>query len=267
MKKILLPALLFLLFASIIIINGVLPILSTIMRIDLPTPSQYHYLIIIFSYLVVIATLLLEKNDLNFYNFDRPSLLLLVFVGLIRINLRVPNEALYKAIVGVLGLALFIIVIVKWKKIPKTSIRWVILGVLSCAFAIPIAFVESAQVEKYIISSGLYEEKFFSYMIQNLLFNLSFVAPFEEITVRGVLWGQLRKWQLGENKIFWVQGIFFWLLHFGQISYPTTFFITLLVSILIFSLLVRYSRQIFPSIVSHTLLNTSIPILVMFYTR
>ena len=100
------------------------------------------------------------------------------------------------------------------------------------------------------------------YGVRNFFFTLSFISPFEEIITRGVFWGQLRKWNFDENKIFWLQAVLFWFLHGWQISTPISFFITLPIITLIFSLLVRNSKQLFPSIVSHTLIDTLGPIIV-----
>ena len=87
----------------------------------------------------------------------------------------------------------------------------------------------------------------------------------EEITYRGVLWGQLRKWNIGDANIFWLQVIPFWLMHFDQLFSPTSLWI--LFGGIIFSLLVRYSKQTFPAIIAHTLINLLIPILVMVFSQ
>lgn len=265
MKKHIIPITLFLLFGSVIFINGLLPLISMILHLDFKFPTQYSYSIIIFSYLTVITTLLLEKDNLDTFNLDRASLLILVLVGLVRSNLLVPNETLYKIVIGIISSVLFLICIVEWEKIPKSSARWAILGVLVCVLTIPVALVEITQVEKYLVSNRMYEEKFIIYAIKNFMFQLSFIGPFEEITYRGILWGQLRKWNISENKIFWIQAISFWLMHFDQVFTISSLMILFLG--LTFSLLARYSKQTFPSIIAHTLTNVLIPILVMVFTR
>jgi membrane protease YdiL (CAAX protease family) len=267
MKKNILPFLLFVLFGLTFFINGPLPVLGFFLHYDTAVLSQSTYFVTIFCYICIIATLLLEKDNLTTFNFDRSSLIILITVGFIRSNLHVPNEALYKILIVVLSLSLFAIGITMWTKVPKTNINWVFWGILSCALIIPLAFIESAQVAKYVDSNRVYEGNFIGTAIKNFLFNLSFVAPFEEITVRGILWGLLRKWNFDEKKIFWLQGIYFWLSHFNQIFTPITFFITLPIFILTFSLLTKYSKQIFPSITAHTLMNTLIPIFVMIYSK
>ena len=164
-----------------------------------------------------------------------------------------------------LGLSLLIVCAVNWKKIPQTNLRWAIIGLLSCALVIPLAFIESHLVEKYASSSILYQTKFFSYATQNFLYTTSFVAPYEEIMVRGILWGQLRRWNIPDSRIIWIQGFLFWFLHFWQILTPVTFFLTIPALTLIVSLLVKYSRQLFPSFIAHTLINFLSPILISFF--
>jgi membrane protease YdiL (CAAX protease family) len=263
-KKTVIPITLFLLFGSVIVVN-LLPLLSFFLHFDTKDLSQYGYLVTIFSYLSVIATLLLEKDNLATFNLDRLSVLILVVVGFIRINIHVPNELLYKTVIGVLSLVLFFICLVEWKKIPPSNTRWAIIGFLVCVIAVPIAWVEMTQVDKYIVSNRLYEERFVVTVIRNLINQFSFIAPFEEITIRGILWGQLRKWNIGENKIFWQQLILYWLMHFLQL-FTISFLLVLFLGIA-FSLLVRYSKQTFPSIIAHALTNLLVPIFVMIFSR
>jgi membrane protease YdiL (CAAX protease family) len=264
-KKALIPITLILLFGSLIFINGILPLLSAFQFVDFKFPTQYSYLIIIFSYISVIATLFLEKDNLATFNLDRPSLLVLFLAGFVRVNIGVPNETVYKIVIGVLGVIIFLFCIIEWKKIPKPSGRWLMVGIFACLIAIPIAISEKTQIEKYLVSNSLFEEKFIGYFIRNFIDQISFIAPFEEITYRGVLWGQLRKWNISDAKIFWIQVIPFWLTHFDQLFSPTSLWI--LFGSIIFSLLVRYSKQTFPSIVAHTLINLLVPILVMVFSR
>ncbi len=268
MKKTIIPSLLFVLFATTFFMNGPLTIMINFLHYDPAVWYQFSYLVVFVSYICVIATMLLEKDCLATFNFDRSALVIFILAGFFRPNFHVPNENLYKTSVGILSLVLLGIVVMLWAKLPKSNINWIVLGVLSCVLVIPIALIESTQVAKYIDSNRLYEEKFISYLITNLLVNLFTVAPFEELTIRGILWGLLRKRNFSENKIVWVQGIFFWTIHFQQaFTSPLSFFITIPIGVIVYSLLTRYSKQIFPSIVSHTLLNTLISPFVMFYSR
>lgn len=263
MRKVIIPLALFVVLVSDHIINFWLPLVNEVLKLNLDFPGQYSYLITIFTYLAVLAVLLLEKDNLSVFNFDRPSLLILAFFGVVRVNLFVPNESWYKTIIAIISLTIFLICIVQWRKVPGASVRWAMIGVFVSSIAIPIALIEMFQVEKY--AQTMYEKNFTGTLIRNLIFQLSFIAPFEEITYRGILWGQLRKWNISENKVFWIQVIPFWLMHFNQIFTISSPLI--LLGGVIFSLLTRHSKQIFPSIIAHTLSNLLIPIFVWIFLR
>jgi len=64
------------------------------------------------------------------------------------------------------------------------------------------------------------KQGFFWNASRNILFDLYFVAPFEEIIYRGFLMGTITKWGLTEKKTFWVTMIVFWLIHIWE--YPST---------------------------------------------
>jgi len=189
-------------------------------------------------------------------------LLTLVLIAFVRPNLHITYEENYKNFIKLLGLFLLGVCVVYWKKIPQTSARWAFIGILSCGFVFLLALIESTVKEKYAYSNALYQTKFISYAIHNFLLNFSFVAPYEEIIIRCVLWGQLRKWDVDERKAIWVQGLLFWSFHIWQLATPITFLLGIPIAILIYSLLVKYSKQVFPSIISHTLINTLLPIVM-----
>lgn len=229
--------------------------------------SQYHYWVIIATYVCIIIAVYLNRQNLAIYNIDKLSLLIIILAGGIRIYLHTPNEVLYKNIIFVLSVILLGITTLYWKKIPNTNMRWFLVGLLSCVIVIPLTIVEFTQMEKYSSSNALYADHFSVYAIRNFLYNLTFVAPIEEIIFRSILWGEMRMRQFKEGTIFWSQGFFFLGMHFWQIFTPMTFFITLPVAIIVFSLLVKYSKQISPSIISHLLFNTLGPILVYIITK
>ena len=128
---------------------------------------------------------------------------------------------------------------------------------------IPLSIIESFQPNMYIEMKV--EPNLGFYLIRDVIYNLSFVAIMEELAFRGVLWGYLRGIGWKESKIFWAQAILFWLTHIWQIFNPITFFITIPIGTIIFSLLTRYSRQVFPSIIAHTIMNTAGPLLVYYF--
>ncbi|MBN2115753.1 MAG: CPBP family intramembrane metalloprotease [Anaerolineales bacterium] len=264
MKNIIAPMLLVLTIGILGFVNFIYPLFSIFSQGDSLDFNSYRYFFIIACYICVTFIVWTERENLASWNLDRLSLLVLVLFAVVRVNLQIPYEQNYKNLIIFLGLSLLAVCAVNWKKIPQTSMRWALIGLLSCVFVIPLAFIESQLLEKYATSSILYQTKFLSYAAQNLLYTASFVAPYEEIIIRGVFWGQLRRWNISDNRIVWIQGFLFWLLHPWQILTPVTFFLTLPALILILSSLVKYSKQLFPSLISHTLINFLSPILISF---
>ena len=104
-------------------------------------------------------------------------------------------------------------------------------------------------------------------VIRRAIYDLSYVAPIEEILFRGLLWGYLVRVGWKEDKVFWFQAVLFWISHISRIEYPVSFFITIPISTIVFSILVRYSKQLFPSIIAHTVLNTLVPIVLFLLVR
>jgi membrane protease YdiL (CAAX protease family) len=264
MKKHIIPVLLILLIVFIGYINYIYPINTTVQSGE-PSYGAFRYIVLIFSYILIIFTLLIEKENLEVFNIDNVTLLTLSLIGVVVVKLHVPYEEYYRATCKLLGVIVAIYSLLNWKRLPKTKLSWVLLGMLSCAIAFPLAFIQLTQIEK-LDSNNLFTTKPIVYVLSNFFFALTF-APFEELVIRGVLWGQLRKWNIGENNIIWLQGIIFWLLHGYQISTPISFFISLPIMTIVFSLLVKYSKQLFPSIVSHVLINTLGPLFVRAITR
>lgn len=266
MKKTIIPLLLSLLFTLIVFFNCV-SVLSWFFQIDASMIAHYRYFILTLSYFSILIVLLVERDNLELFNVDRLTLLILSLVGFVRVRLHFPGEEYYRDFSIGLGIALLGVCVLNWNKIPKTNMHWALIGIMSCALFVPLAFIESTQTERYLDSNILYSSNFLIYALRNFLYNVTFVSPFEEVLIRGIFWGQLRKWKLVDSKIFWLQGLLFWLLHFGQILTPITFFITIPILTMVFSILVKYSNQVFPSMISHTVSNTLVPILVYFISE
>ena len=261
-KKYIIPALLVLVYIFIGYANYIYPLIHAPEKSgDFSNPTFKYYLLVL-SYILILLTLLIEKDNLEVFNIDKFSIAMLPLLGIIRVKLHIPYEEYYRAVCNLFGLILFVYCLMNWRKLPKTKPNWILLGVLSSIIVFLLAFPESIQIEKYAHSNNMYAINPIIYGVRNFFFTITFVAPFEEIITRGIFWGQLRKWNIGENKIFWIQAVVFWLLHGWQIFTPISFFITLPIITIIYSLLVRNSKQLFPSIVSHTLINTLGPIIV-----
>jgi membrane protease YdiL (CAAX protease family) len=264
MKKTFFQLILFLLMGYLIFSNSLLPILSLFIKIHFNLGIS-HYIFVITSYFCIALVLWFEQNNLEEFNLDRISIFLLIIVGFTRSQFNIPMEIYFKIPIYLLNIGILISLILHYQKIPKTKWRWILIGLFSCLIIIPISLINSLQGQTdsdlSLIGNG-----FFVNFARNLVYSLSFVAPFEEIVIRGILWGQLRRWGWSINQVFWVQALIFWLLHIGQLfTMPLAFLITLPIMTLILSLLVRYSKQVFPSILVHTVANALGPLIVYFF--
>lgn len=239
--------------------------INVALSFGLPIPTdevQYLYVVLLYAFLSVFIGW--EVRNIKEFHFDRTSLILIILFGIVRSRLDIQNEEYYRILLFLFTLVLLVICYRSWQNIPKTRFRWVWIGLLFCVLLVPITWAESLQPEKYS-SLNFPPGDLGLVFLRRVLYNLSFVVLLEEIVFRGVLWGYLRRFGWTENSAFWGQAILFWLLHFWQIVNPITFFITIPLGTLAYSILVRYSKQILPSIILHTILNTVGPFIVYFY--
>jgi membrane protease YdiL (CAAX protease family) len=266
MKKFILPILLLIYIGIIVILNYIYPIINAFIHINY-NPFLFDYFLIIVSYLCVVALIWIENKNLEEFHIDRLSLVILIIFAFIRINYNVPYEIYFKVAIFILGSVLAILFIVNFRRIPQTKPRWILIGVLSCLLVIPFAYIDSLNP---VIKpdSAILTQSFIWNATLSAQGVLSFVSPYEELIYRSILWGQLRKWGWTNKKILLVQAILFWLVHFWEaFSNPFTFFILLPITILVTSLLVYYSKQIFPSILFHTACDALVVMIVRFFMR
>lgn len=222
----------------------------------------FKYKVVILTYLCVIIFVWFEQDELEYYNLDLVSLLILVFIGFFRSYLIFPGEIFFRLPIYILSLILAGLIIKLRKKIPQTNISWLIIGGCFCLLVIPLAYIELLQPVHYLPYQSNFGIIFDG--LAKFVYNLSFVAPFEEIAIRGLLWGQMRKWGWKEKSIFWIQAGLFWFLHIWKIGNTITFFVTIPITTLLVSFLVRYSRQLSPSILFHAFSNTFVGVIIYF---
>ena len=239
-------------------ISGITWLVGFLLPVDV-----FRYIKSILLYSCIALLLWGDREHLDQYNLDRTSILLIILGGVNRTLLNVPYAIIYRSIIIILAIAILFLSLRSWKYLLRTNWRWAGIGLISSLVVIPISFIESLQPEFY---SNLQISPSLSMVLsRRIIFELSFGALVEEMLFRGVLWGYLRGLNWKENKIFWTQGILFWIVHLHQITNPVTFFITVPISTIVFSLLARYSKQVLPSIIAHTVINTVGVILVYYY--
>ncbi len=262
MKRLLVPLLLGLTLIPLAATNLLVPLFPSLRAFSL----QWGYGVRILWYLCFVLLVALESADLETFHIDRLTVGIFIVIGVYRSEINVEGESLFQIALYVLSAVLLGVFITKWKSIPASRPRWFILVLLLSLFAIPLRYVEALQVGKYQ-NYHLFANDAALTFIRGVVYNLSFVAPFEEMIFRGILWGQLRRWAWSESRIFWTQALLFWIIHFWQISTPATLLITLPIVTLILSLLARYSRQLYPSILFHAIMNSLTPLLAYLALR
>lgn len=226
-------------------------------------PIGFRLITIILLYAFVATLLWWNSDEIESLHLDRATLILIVVNGVVRSKLGIQNEIFVKwALVIICGAILVAI----WKRrdcIPKPKWSWTLIGLILSLVVIPLSFIESLQPERYSdvniqqINVGLL-------LIRRFLTNLSFVAISEEVLFRGILWRYLQRLGWNDSRVFWCQAMLFWLTHIWEIGSPITFFITIPIGTLLFSLLTRFSKQLFPSILLHLLLDTIAPFIVYY---
>lgn len=229
--------------------------------------SSISYYMLFCTYLSLITLIALETENLSYYNIDRGTLGVALIFGLFRISRKgMEGEVFYQIATFVITLPLIYISIKNWQKIPSLNIGWALIGLLTCLLIPALIWLDSLDIRKYA-------QQTFSYSLELEIFrgiveNLSFTTIREEVLMRGLLLGYLKTRGWEENKGLMLQFFVFWLLHFWQIFYyPLSFLVGLPIVILILTLLVKYSKQIFPSLIFHTMLNSLDSILGVIFTR
>jgi membrane protease YdiL (CAAX protease family) len=261
MKKFITLALLFSEIGFAVILNYVLPFVHI--------NYDYYlcvYISVLISYLCIVVWVWAEDN-LEEFHIDRLSMVILIIFGLVRIdNVGIPSQIYFKIIIFILSIVLLMLFLKKYRRIPGIGPRWIAVSLLSCLLVIPLAFIYHLLKITPPANFMSLKQGFFWNASRNILFDLYFVAPFEEIIYRGFLWGQLRRWGLTEKKTFWVTMIVFWLIHIWEYpSTPYVFLILVPLTTLVFGALVYYSKRISTSIIPHTIYNALLVLIVQLF--
>jgi hypothetical protein len=264
MRKQIVPIIFFGMLCVTILNNYVLAPIGYLLHWESTTLNPIYYIPVIGSYLCIIFILWFDKENAVDYNIDRASAYLLVIMGIFRSNVGVSGEIIYRIIIIVLSIILLAAIRRGTAKLPGTNMRWIFVSIAFCSLVLPLSFIDSFSTGRYLAYTFT-PGTLLADISQKTFFSLSFVSLIEEVMYRAILWGYLRKQGWSENKIFWVQAILFWVIHFYQIGTPITFFIVNPIGILIMSYLVRRSRQVFPAIVFHTVENAILPFLALYF--
>jgi hypothetical protein len=264
MKNRFIPILLIIFIGVAVIVNFLYPILNVFIHLNYNS-LLFGYFSVLVSYVCVVALVWIENRNLGEFHIDRLTFVILIIFAFFRSNYNVPGEVYFRTAIFILGLVLAALFIVNFSRIPRTKPRWILIGAVTCLAVIPLAQIDSFN-PAIKPGSTLLTQSFFWSATQNAQGVLSFVSPYEELMYRSILWGLLERQGWKNNKIFLFQAILFWLMHFWEVlQTPFTFFTILPLTIIITSLLVYYSKQIFPSIIFHTACDTLVVMLARLY--
>lgn len=214
--------------------------------------------------LVLFLVVWKEIDHLADFHLDWLTMIIVVLFGSIfRKRTDVPYEIFFQILQWVLSLLLLWLIIQNRSKIPVTKIRWGFVGIVIALIAV-VPFAYLINITKYVVPPQQelpYPVGSIVYILGKVFQQFTYVSPIEEIIFRGLLIGYWVRSGWSTKKAFWGQAIFFWAIHLPSLFIlPVPLHIILPIDILIFTLLVWLSKQIFPSIIAHTILNVFQPV-------
>lgn len=223
------------------------------------TFSGLHQLSVVFMYLSASVFLHTEKELLNEFNIDRTGILLFIGSSLF---IWVELDREYYFIVVLLVIWMVISLINKWSIVKRTAWEstWHVVlytAIIVIASTTIMLFATSLDSAFFLTDDN----------IPNVLgvfaINFGLVAPTEEFLFRCILWGYLNCIGMQRRYSFVLQGVLFWLLHYKN-NAGLGLFISLPMAIFLYSFLAQKFKQLTPSIISHALYNTFLPIIWKF---
>lgn len=249
----------------VLLLVAVILILQTISLIEETNPNLIHadfpilgyltYFYATLMFLVFSVLIRLEFKNLAEFNIDKFVVITFILASIIRRPIGIPAEGFFLIMIGLTGIFVVLTLVIKKPVIPKTKIRWVLFGLgISSIIVILFTFIELLFRNTWAVIP-LSNNNILPTIISEILKEFSFGALIEEMLFRGFLWGYLRREAWNETKIVWTQGLLYWLLHVSKIVTPFTFFIFIPIITFIFSKLTLRSKQLYPSIIAHLVIN------------
>jgi membrane protease YdiL (CAAX protease family) len=206
-------------------------------------------------YLTFSVLIGVESKNLEEFHIDKFTVVTFILGSILRRRIGIPTEGFFLILIALSGILVIFILISKKPSLPRTNRRWVFVGmVISVVAVIMITLLEVLFRNTWAVTP-LFRNNLVATVIGEIVREFSFGALIEEILFRGFLWGYLIREGWSENKVIWTQGILFWALHLSRIVTPFTFFIVIPLITIIFSKLTLKSRQLFPAIVAHIIVN------------
>lgn len=196
-----------------------------------------------------------EWKNLAEFHIDKFTILSFIISSLLRRRLGLPGEVFFVVVVAIAGIFVAITWARKKPSIPQTKINWVLVGILISSIVVVLAALVELAFRGTWILPDLTGKNLVVIAVSEIVREFSFGALPEEVLFRGFLLGYLIRKGLPEHRALWIQGIIFWLLHASRIFSPFTFFVLIPLFTVLYSKLTSYSKQVFPAVISHTLVN------------
>ncbi len=221
---------------------------------------QQQYLLlhsaIISSVSILIAMLIfIERRNLERLRIDRISILIFILGTFPRIIFAEIKGFWFIMIIVSSGLLCMFVLFSNWQKIPKGNWRWAGIGVFVGLIVAVLNIIIVIISEHTTINNHFLTIRFVTVFAGQLIYFLSFTSPTEEILFRGFLWGYFVNFGWSERKACWIQAIIFIFYHWDKLFTPLVFFIGLPIFTLSVSKLRQGSKQVFPSLLAHTIVD------------
>jgi hypothetical protein len=239
-----------------------LPLVPLVSGNDFSKYAAYTYIYVMISYTLIVAGIMIFHNNGVLLFSDLLTLMIILLSLFFRSSLGGDHELTYRAYLFVLGIILCLFMITKRRSIKLPKLKSVLLGII---WAVVTVLVLASIRGLLDPAHGTLPESLSSYIINMIVFQLSFVAVIEEACFRGLLFGFMVMNGLSEKAAFFIQGVLFWGIHYMKIGDPLLFFLIIPLYTLSATLIIKKFRIISLSILMHILNNTFAGILVALF--
>jgi membrane protease YdiL (CAAX protease family) len=214
--------------------------------------SRFYRLII---YTVLGIIVLIEIRNLAEFHIDKFTIATFLLSSFLRQRAGIIGEELFLIFIASIGISIILALIVIKPKILETNFKWALTGL---AIGLLVIFAMTL-IELFLRDpwqlAPLFRGNLSTTVFSHIVRQFSLGALTEEILFRGFLWGYLRRRHWTDNQVCWAQGLLFWLLHFSRIVTPFTFLLTIPLLTFGTTILTFRTRQVFPAILFHTIIN------------
>lgn len=249
--------------SSLLLLSLITLLVSQILEVFRIASPYIEYVCNTVVYFIVALLVWLERGQLEDVHLDSLTLLTFMLSSVFRVMLRIVDRSyfVFLVITVIAGLIILIVLIRYRSKTPKTNFRWAMIGIFwGSILIIPITIIEAFQYTNATHSPYSYPT--FVLILGVALYQIAYITLIEEMLFRGFLWGYLRRAGYDESSVFWAQGVLFWFFHFVRIGTIYSFLLAIPLITFVLSKLTQRSRQIFPSLLAHTIINT-IPLILL----